>query len=460
MTDSCYQRRAAAYERLLAEVLAPEGMAEPPTDPPRLSELAVQELWDAGLLGDEGDTCGHGHLRILDRGTWNRGAGPDFVGAEIELDGRRLRGDIEIDPCARDWEHHGHGANVNYNRVVLHIVLEEPPPGWFTRNEQHCEVAVWHLPPESLCSAAGLHAPPDRDLTGLCHTPLAAASPGSVRALLEAAAAHRISQKRKRFYRKADQLGAEQAWFEAWAEALGYSENKLAMVALARRAPLKHLRKDAEAILLGTAGFLIPMLPDSATHEARAYHRSIWDSWWVQQERFALDTGRAISWNFAGQRPLNHPQRRVAALALSACIWAQITPRLTVSGARSAEKLLRGIEHDFWDFHCTLNSRKLPRRTSLIGAERVRDFMVNSVYPLDDSPGVWDAYLALKDSHSLPTGVQHTAARLFGPREDLHALLRYHYVRQGLLQIQADFCTHSVCGECLFPTQLKQWCCE
>ena len=33
-------------------------------------------------------------IEIIHPGDWNRGAGPDFLGAEILVDGKRLRGDI------------------------------------------------------------------------------------------------------------------------------------------------------------------------------------------------------------------------------------------------------------------------------------------------------------------------------------------------------------------------------
>lgn len=454
------QYLAGEYARLLEDTLQTDCAAEAyEPEAHRLpGELALQEMWDAGLLGREGNTQRHGWVRILDTGTWNRSAGPDFLGAEIELNGKRLRGDIEIDPCAQDWERHGHGANVLYNRVVLHVVLTPPPEGWFTRNEQHCEVPVLYLTPEQLRRALGMAPPIDRELAHLCHRPLATASPEQIAQLLMAAAAHRAVSKRKRFYRKAEQLSASQAWYETWAEALGYSANKTPMVALARRAPLSALGSEAEAILLGTAGFLLPLLADNATQEARYYHRRVWDSWWIHQERFALATDRTLPWSYAGIRPLNHPHRRVAALAVSAQHWHDLAPLLCVAHARRAEQFLRSLSHDFWDYHCTLTSQPLARRAALVGHERIRDFMVNGVYLLDDSPGVWESYLKLKDSHPAPSRVQQTAQHLFGERADLHHLLLHHFARQGLLQIQADFCSQVSCRDCLFPLQLAQWC--
>ena len=115
--------------------------------------------------------------------------------------------------------------------------------------------------------------------------------------LLKAAAAYRQEIKRNRFRRKAAVSGESQAWYEAWASTLGYHANKEAMQLLAMRAPVSALKDEAEAILLGTAGFLLPTLPLQTSQEARDYHRKVWDAWWVKQDQFALASDRRIPWN-------------------------------------------------------------------------------------------------------------------------------------------------------------------
>lgn len=458
---SCHtpEQLAGAYERLMYEILQPLAAAEDYTiqeKKPLLSEMEVQGLWHAGLLGREGDTARHGHVRVLDFGEWNRGAGPDFLRAELEIGGKRLRGDIEIDPQVQDWERHGHGANPLYNQVVLHISLSAPPINWYTRNSLHIEVPVLHLTAARIRQAMGLERPVDPELAPLCRKPLANAPIGQIESLLRAAAAHRANRKRKRFYSKAEALGKSQAWYEAWAETLGYSANKGAMLTLSRRAPLHSLGDIPEAVLFGTAGFLVPMLPDKATDEARLHHRLVWDKWWQVQEKFALSKTRAIPWVLTGQRPMNHPHRRVAALAVSAAQWHKLEPMFQAKDALRLAAHLEAISHPFWDFHCTFNSFPLLKRVALIGRERVFDFLVNHVYTMDTSPGAWEAYLRVR-SNSVPTKVTRTAQRLFGDREDTAPLLRLSYAQQGLLQIADDFCTASSCRDCLFPEQLNQW---
>ena len=451
------QRLAASYGDLLSDILKPDAAAEGQEPfPATLNELVVQELWEIGLLGCEGETCRHGAVRILDAGVWNRGSGPDFLRAEIELDGRRLRGDIEIDLCASDWETLGRGTDADYDRVILHVVLSEPPASWFTRSSCHTEVPVLFLPPERVREVLDMPPPLDREMTPMCREPLAHMAAEEVEQLMLAAAAHRVECKRSRFRRQAAALGRAQAWFEAWAGVLGYSANKFNMVALARRAPLKILGEEAEAILFGTAGMLVPVLPESTAQEGRAYHRRLWDTWWRLSESFSLHRDHELPWVYAAQRPMNHPHRRIAALAVSARHWPQIEPLLNTADAGRLEALLMELRHEYWDYHYHLSSKPMSKRAALVGRERIRSFLVNYVYVLDESPGAWERYVKMGDSHP-PKRVLHTAKSLFGDREDLAPLLRRHFAHQALLQIESDFCEASQCRDGCFPSQLGSW---
>lgn len=450
------QRDAAAYRDLMEQVRRGCGCAETDPETALPGELEVQALWQAGLLGNSGQTLRHGQVRILDFGEWNRSAGPDFLRAEIEIGGARMRGDIEIDPTARDWERHGHGANPDFNNVILHVVLSPPPQGWYTRNEQHIDIPILPVEAQQIRAAMGQSVPLPADAAGLCREPLNDMPAESIRRLLQAAAAYRAHNKRRLFCRKAEVVGADQAWFEAFAETLGYRINKLPMQLLARRAPLSSLRRKAESILFGTAGFLLPMLPEQTDNAARDYHRKVWDSWWPLREEFALGEERHLPWRYAPLRPANHPHRRVAALALIAMRWAEIKQHLSAQAATTLTRMLTGLKHDYWSERCSLPSAVMKTKTALIGSDRVKDFLVNHVYVQDEASFAWQTYLSLRH-RDVPQRVKLTARHLFGEREDVLSLLPLMYVQQALLQIDADFCAPTGCNRCLFPEQLCQW---
>ena len=88
-----------------------------------IKEDFIQNVWNDQRFfdGDLRATDGR-HIGILKAGIWNSDEGPDFVRAEITIDGQLEIGDIEIHVCSSDWYAHEHHLNPRYNRVVLHVV--------------------------------------------------------------------------------------------------------------------------------------------------------------------------------------------------------------------------------------------------------------------------------------------------------------------------------------------------
>src|SRR5207248_1127919 len=88
-----------------------------------------------------------------------------------------------------------------------------------------------------------------------------------------------------------------------------------------RSASLRQEPGDLEAILFGVAGFLAA--PDRAAYrdETRGYVRNLWDRWWPHRDAMQRVVLPANLWQLGGARPLNHPQRRLGALAILAKQW-------------------------------------------------------------------------------------------------------------------------------------------
>lgn len=63
-------------------------------------------------------------LRGIYPGQLNTTCGPDYQGAEFDLDGKRYRGDVEIHQNIFDWNAHGHHLDWRYDNVLLHLTGE------------------------------------------------------------------------------------------------------------------------------------------------------------------------------------------------------------------------------------------------------------------------------------------------------------------------------------------------
>ena len=459
---------SAGYRRMLEDVYGSpkvrEGTEAFLTIPTR--ELELQSRWFAGDFGREFiSVCGQ-RVEIVQFGHWNHSAGPDFteVVAIIGESNERRKGSVELDTCLRDWEHHGHSENAAYNDVLLHLFIRpEGEEQFFTRTESHRNVPQVRLEPEVLQAKFGGFAPEAKP--GRCSVPLEAMSEERLNRLLLAAARFRLEEKGTRWRRIAEIHGESEMLFQAFADAFGYRQNRLPMMVLSQRLPLGVLRAEpqsCEALLFGLSGFLETRIFEEAPEETRDYLRDLWETWWKRRGEFQ---GVELGWNFAGSRPVNHPHRRVAALACLASESQRVFRHLREITAKSFDrrafgKVLGSLGHSFWDNHYTLTSETAAKPMALVGTTRVKEILANVAYPLvvPGNEAAWDGYCALRGTLENEKS-RRAALRLLGNRPDTAEFTRFIYQQQALLQIFDDFCMEddSECDDCLFPEQLRTW---
>lgn len=441
------------YRELAHAREAPGGWGMPPAPEELPNRQLLHALWASGAFERMSDGMG-GLVRVIDPGFWNRGPGPDFEGVHLEINGKCFQGDVVLTCCADDPLPDSRAEA--YAPVALQLAAC-PPRGIRTAcGASGSEIPLLVLPAEQLRKTLDL--PPRRPVSEeeMAAKPLEKMPFAAITSLLRAAAACRLHRKHRRFSDRRDRVGASQAWYEAWAETLGYSANKQPMQLLAARVPLVEARENPEAVLFGTAGFLVPTLPERTTDEARAYHAGVWRSWWNLRDQYELMGERAILWSFSGQRPQNHPHRRVAALAASVASWEEMEPLMTPGRLEALIYRATRLRHPYWSTHVSLPSAPGARETALVGRERAIDFAVNHVFPGDGGETAWNMFVRLRASAPAAAVVQ-AAASLWGERPDLAPLLRLAYIQQGLLQLREDFGVSGPGGRLCFAPSLGAW---
>ncbi len=428
--------------------------------PRKIPELEIQARWFAGEFGTKFKTTTGDDLEIVQFGIWNREAGPDFAEAAISLNGTApLRGCIELDTDARDWERHGHATNPDYEAVVLHIFTQRGNASFFTRTVENRNVPQLLLDLNQLADGQPVVTPIAKP--GRCLAPMRDLPRAKVGEILDAAAQFRLRKKAARLARLRDLHGNDEALYQSLAMTLGYKANKLPFTLLAQRLPLRFLLKnkdDADALLFGASGFLPANDLSRFDAQTRGYLRELWEKWWTRRaefERFVFAPG---AWRMSGLRPANHPQRRVAALAQIVKHWSKVRALSDRCDIAATRKFFTGLRDEYWDFQFTLMSEKTSKRMALIGETRVTEMLANVFFPLAilRDATLWDVYRELPATLSNKR-VEIAAARLFASNPG--DLLKTAARQQGLLQIYEDFCMHddSDCARCLFPAQLAQW---
>jgi hypothetical protein len=438
---------------------------------PRIpSELELQARWFAGDFGRQFVTTAGDKIDIIQFGTWNREAGPDFRDAAIRINGREpILGCVEIDLLDRSWETHGHAANPAFEPTVLHVFVERSDREFFTRTQLNRNVPQVCIDLATLPEAFNANVPLARP--GRCQAPLKGLPEERVCSVLHAAAQFRLRRKANRIRNKIDAHGRDEVLFQEIAAALGYKENKLPFTLLAQRLPLRSLRENVEqceALLFGIAGLLEKADLDVYERSAREYMRQLWDSWWPHRDELQRFILPANTWRLSSTRPVNHPQRRLAALAILARDWSRLQRASGKSSLAAAQGLFRGLEHPFWNFHYTLTSEPSAKKMVLIGDSRIGDIVANVLFPFwlahdadaSASPGetLWADYAQLPAQLS-NRRLETAGTRLFGYDPDWRRFLRTIAHQQGLLQIYEDFCMqdNSDCAQCPFPEQMAKW---
>jgi len=442
------------------------------------TELEVQALWfeqlyQPVLATDDGRT-----VEIIQPGFWNHGGGPDFTRAAVRFqkdgkaDGDLIIGNVEVHLRPADWNAHGHHADAAYDDTVLHAVWESksgksffPATASFRRVPQVVLgtqlVAPWpELQP--LCAALLQHPLPGAT-PGRCSPELARLSANQIVDILRDAGIFRLRQKARRWFWRQRLTSPAQALHEALAEALGFHANRVPTRLVAQRLPWVKLRamepKARLAHLFGLSGFLPNESVTRLESEPRGWLRELWEIWW--KARGALDYALLprSQWRLAGQRPLNRPERRLAALAQ---IVPHVPDLLAALKARDADRFaatLLAIRDPFWEKHATLTGATLSTPCRLLGEERVHDILINVFWPMVSLEEPDTAQLALRTFSAAATG----AARIASQRLLVSALppkqAREALVQQGLLQIFHDYCQTdcSQCRDCAFPELVKAW---
>jgi hypothetical protein len=158
-----------------------------------------------------------------------------------------------------------------------------------------------------------------------------------------------------------------------------------------------------------------------------------------------------------GQRPANHPQRRVAALVQMVRQWPKIRSLAKECNVAEIHEFFSGLSDTYWDHHYTLTSVRSEKRMALVGETRVTDMLANVFFPLAVlfNPSRWADYEKLPGRLD-NRRVRIAGMRLFGDHPLCTRLFKTVAGQQGLLQIQEDFCAHdsSDCADCLFPEQI------
>ena len=253
-------------------------------------------------------------IKILNWGTHNFGAGPDFLDALITYDGVSWAGHIEIHVKSSDWYRHHHQVDPAYDQVVLHVVWEDDRP-----------VTDIHLNPLPTLVLKDLVDPKLFKRTSelvhsrhriACAKHISGLSTFWLNAWKERQLVERLEYRTMKMLERLDEVNGdwEQVTFERLFRSMGFHANSDELESLARDLTWRQMRKvmhdplSIQALLFGRAGLLHDELKDEYVTGLKNRYNFI-------KKKFSIASPVFIKWNFKGARPANFPTIRLAQLA-------------------------------------------------------------------------------------------------------------------------------------------------
>jgi hypothetical protein len=441
-------------------------------------EALVQDLWRTQRFDASGLMTTDGRpVTVLDPGTLNTDAGPDFTGARVQVGGLTWRGAVEIHVMSGGWFAHEHHHDPRYDSVVLHVTLHADDwTGGLLRADGTT------LPEVVL--APRLQAPL-RTLLRRFHAQDEALPCAPHWADVPADVRSRWIRRcgRARTQAKADRLAGRftpdtplrTLLYDRLFAGLGYAKNDSAMTTLARRLPLDTLRqvgdegadtgrgpdaaRDREALLFGVAG-LLPEPKDLLESDRRTadYAMDLRARFARLNARLERPVMARTAWRFFRLRPANFPTLRLAQAAAFCApdgLLGRERPVEALIEAASSEtpvlalrRLLAIQPTAFWRTHFRLTKATGERDPSL-GRARTNTLLVNAVVPVllvaarrraDDA--LAEAALDILRALPAPTDRVTRRFRALGtrPTSALEA--------QGLHHLYRSYCTAGRCLSC------------
>lgn len=411
---------ASSYADFRNQYLTPQLILREPADfhdPIPISERLVQAVWNDQLFDTSQlkTVCGRS-LQVIHPGKWSREGGPDFQSAQLILDGQTCKGDVEIHLHSSGWKEHRHAENPAYENVILDVCLwkiDDSPP-------IRCDgfrIFQLELHPYLQSSIDELVESLDPDYYPFspkqiqnARSPLNRLPKTELAGYIESAGIFRLEQKVARIKTILETHNQEQTAYVLLAEALGYKHNKWTFRQIAEHCPIAKLRKFIS---------IDEKLQDLFS----------------QIDRVPL--------RLAQVRPNNHPERRLATLAMI----VHHHPNLTVwfSELLNSKSITKqpSLKHNFWSYHYHRRSKKSAKPIALLGKERWQDILVNVILPfgilaahqrkeVETESNLLTLYLNLPCiQQSLPAKKISYDLGVSQPKKTVQ--------KQGLIQIYQDF---------------------
>lgn len=446
----------------------------------KIDEAFVQKLWNEQRFFDTNmEAIDRRAVRVLKPGIWNHHEGPDFMHAEIEIDGKLQIGDVEIHVRSSEWYAHQHHLNSRYNRVILHAVFFNDDFNLRTRLQNGKRTPTLELLKWIAVDTGDLYDDTEETTEeGMCRVTGKQLNMEVLKGAFESLGRERFLEKAESMRLLRTRLDFEQLLYEGIMEALGYARNSKALRELAQHVPFADLDQKSEleiqATLFGVAGLLPSQrekpLPAEVTNDPSIV--ALEAAWRASEYADLPARMTEARWRLIG-RPLNHPARRIAAMSrlIHQCqgsLMMHFLPICEKAASMDTQKSFRTIIKElrtlltleptgYWEIHSNFGTGGA-RKSVLIGNERGVDIIINKILPIvyvwaieSGSQKLQEGVLQLYSIAPKSSGNKITRkidAQIFTETQQMRHLKPTAKIEQGVIRLYKNYCADWLCDLC------------
>ncbi len=350
-----------------------------------MKEEFLHFIWKNCLFGIEKlETVSGNKLEIINPGTYNRDAGPDFFNSRIRVDKTEWAGNIEIHINSSDWYRHKHHLDHSYDNIILHVVVNDDiRVETASGNKPYTFIINWERKVEERYIDY-LNNP----LVIACSKDISNIPQFSLRHWISRMAIERLENKINTFK---DALSAtnnnwDETLYRLLSRYFGLKVNSDPFYLLACHMPLKILRRHAdnrlqvESLLYGQAGMLAPGAFEKEIYDE--YYLALANEYRILRQKYSLKPIDPWMWKYHRLRPVNFPTIRISQLAGLLCRGMSLFGMVKSSDSlEELSEIFNCEASKYWDNHFIFGSYKKGKRKST-GSTINNVLLINTVIPL------------------------------------------------------------------------------
>ncbi|TFG79045.1 MAG: DUF2851 family protein [Flavobacteriales bacterium] len=397
-------------------------------------------------------------LQIIDLGTHNLLAGPDFFNAHLKINGQLWAGNVEIHQKSSDWYVHTHERDTNYDNVILHVVWQDDARVFRSDNSEIPTLELQKMiSPDLLLAYLNLFDQRHKTFIN-CEKQISQIKGIIWSHWLDRLYIERLESKSDLIFQSLLRSNNdwEQVLFSLLLKNFGSKVNAVSFMALADvmdYATVRKLQQSAfklESVFLGLSGLL------DQTEVEDKYYKTLRKEYHFLKRKFGFVSQLVPRPDFFKLRPHNFPTIRLSQLAeLYAKSQNLFNEAMQAATLKEYYELLGAEASAYWKNHFTFG------KTSKQSAKRLTKpfinlLLINSILPLKyafyKTKGLAIDEAIIEVMYEIGKEANHIIDHF----EALGITVQNAMESQSVLQLYNEYCSKNKCLQCAVAQKLLQ----